>query len=233
MISVKAAAAASVTLAVSLATGWTAVRAQTQAPGTTICPPHVDHAGDNHEPRIVRITLYNHSRFTRADLEDLLAVTNRIWSPYGVTMTNESGPGAVAVIVTDQPTRAAGELGPIVLGTTLFTEGHATPYIKLSLLAAEMFADEGVESGLPFSARPRNQRDEMLTRILGVAFAHEMAHYLLDTSQHSSSGLLQAGLGVRDLTSPDPGRLKLTPGQERRLAREVGAASPCGDLSVE
>ena len=57
-----------------------------------------------------------------------------------------------------------------------------------------------------------------------MAFAHEMAHYLLDTSRHSSGGLLQPGLSVHEVSFPDLTYLKLTPEQQQRL--RTGTASP-------
>jgi hypothetical protein len=127
-----------------------------------------------------------------------------------------SGPGTVAVVLRNGSS-VPDDAGRMVLGATLFADGHATPYMRLSLAAAEAFAEDGDEGGLPYSVRPLANRDALLMRILGVALAHEMAHYLLDTAEHSRWGLLQAGLGIRDLASPDPARLKLTPRQLRLL----------------
>ena len=171
-------------------------------------------------PRVVRVSMYNQSRMRPADIERLLAVANALWAPYGVVLEMSSGPGTVAVVLRNGSS-LPDDAGRMVLGTTLFAEGHATPYMRLSLAAAEAFADDSETGGLPYNVRPIEKRNELLMRILGVALAHEMAHYLLDTAQHSRGGLLQAGLGIRDLASPDPARLKLTPGQLRLLCPEA------------
>jgi hypothetical protein len=101
------------------------------------------------------------------------------------------------------------------LGTTLFSDGHATPYIHLSPMVAESMAGEigELDGGLPYGTRVREERDRILQQILGAALAHEMAHLLLDTGQHSAGGLLRRGLRLRDALSGDPARLSLTPDQ--------------------
>jgi hypothetical protein len=188
------------------------------------CPPPVEHRADTCSLRTVSIKMYNRSRMRQADLDAMLDVTSQIWTPYGVSLQPGTGAGAIAVIVSDQQTRKTGD-DRVVLGTTLFSDGHATPYINLSLGAAEAFADSTSEDGVHFTVRPLKQRDAILTRMLGVALAHELAHYLLDTGVHSSGGLLRAGLDMRQLSFSDPARLKLTPGQQRQLCPAAAATA--------
>jgi hypothetical protein len=83
--------------------------------------------------------------------------------------------------------------------------------------------------GRPFTSRPPDERNAIVVRMLGVALAHELAHYLLDTANHSAVGLLRATISVNDLASPRPDHLRLStkqqqlicldskPGQEGRL----------------
>ena len=104
-----------------------------------------------------------------------------------------------------------------VLGTTLFSEGHATPYIRLSVGAAEAAAAACHGDGLTFGERPSAARDAILQRMLGVALAHELAHYLLDTAQHSAGGLLRADIRVTELVRPTAIRYPLTLEQQHRL----------------
>jgi hypothetical protein len=67
--------------------------------------------------------------------------------------------------------------------------------------------------------------------MLGVALAHELGHYLLDTSQHSAAGLLQAGLTIHQLAFPEPARLTLTAEQQRLLRATVETPARCGGPS--
>jgi hypothetical protein len=105
-------------------------------------------------------------------------------------------------------------LGPTVLGTTLFVEGHAMGNIRLSLAAAEELADTG-DMTPPIRSRPPVDRDGILIRVLGVALAHELGHYLLDTPHHASEGLLQAVLSLRDMMEVKLPHLGLTDEQQQ------------------
>ena len=106
----------------------------------------------------------------------------------------------------------------------MFVEGHAKGNIRLSLDAAEGLAATANMTPT-FSERPLPQRDEVLVRMLGVALAHELGHYLLDTMQHSSGGLLQQILSVRDMQNVDLSHLGLTSDQQQRVCL---AGSPAG-----
>jgi hypothetical protein len=178
-----------------------------------VCPP-----ADPPPLRVVHVTVYNQAQMSVADIDRVFEVTNRVWAPYGVTLRRDAGPDAVAVVVSDRPVPTPDGYKPYVLGTTLFSQGHATPYISVSRWAAEAFAEGTSENGMSFNTRPMDQRNAIVARILGVALAHEVAHYLLDTAYHSPTGLLKAGLGIRELSFLEPWRLTLTPGQRSLLA---------------
>jgi hypothetical protein len=164
-------------------------------------------------PRVVQVRLYSRSRFTDADLLPMLDVTNRVWQPYGVAVHPGIGPGTVIVVVSDGGFRAM-SLEPTVLGTTLFVAGHAQGNIRLSLTAAEELSDSG-DMNPPIRSRPSIDRDGILLRILGVALAHELGHYLLDTPRHSSQGLLQPVLSARDMQNVNLPHLGLTDEQRK------------------
>jgi len=206
-------------LAFALAAAPMAARTHTVPP--EICPAPATLQADDLPVRDVRVTLYNGSRMTQPEIDLLLDVTNRIWAPYGVRLQLAAGPGTVTIALSDRRSAAANASGPRVLGTTLFTGGHATPYINLSRAAAEDFAEGTSQDGVRFSTLPVTKRNAILSRMLGVALAHEIGHYLLDTAHHSSVGLLQEGLGIRELASQDPALLTLTPDQERLLCRAL------------
>ena len=167
------------------------------------------------QPRVVRLKVYNQSRLPQADVDALLDVANSIWIEYGVTLELSADADAIALVLTKDKSVAPASSTTVVLGTTLFTKGHATPYIKLSPGAAEAFAEE--EGGISFNAAPLDRRGAMLTRMLGIALAHELAHYLLDTAQHSTGGLLQPSLSIQEMAFPQAAHLKLTRKQQRLL----------------
>jgi len=159
--------------------------------------------------------MYSRSRLNDRDLRTIVMITNRVWLPYGVKLESATGPDSIVVVVSGRSLQQTW-FGPTVLGTTMFVEGHAKGNVQLSLDAAEALAAAANMTPL-FSERPLPQRDEMLVRMLGVALAHELGHYLLDTMEHSSAGLLQQVLSVRDMQSVDLSHLGLTDDQQRRV----------------
>jgi hypothetical protein len=186
----------------------------------------VSCCGIDGQRRIVQLTLRNQSRMTDADLGAVLAVATRIWAPYGIGVERGADPGAIAVVLISGRSLAPQDVSAPVLGTTLFAQGHALPFINLSLAAAEALADESDLGVIPFRAQSAERRNGILRRMLGVALAHEMGHYLLDTARHSPVGLLQAALSTRELAFPEASHLRLTPEQRRRLC-------PCSDAAPQ
>jgi len=170
--------------------------------------------------RVVHVKIYNQSRLGEAALNTLIDVANRIWLPYGVSVEPvESPAGAVAVVVGAGQPEPVSRAGRPVLGDTLFHNGHATAYIRLWLGAAEAVASVKSAPGQVFSEVASDQRDAVLLQMMGVAFAHELGHYILDTGQHSARGLLRAAITVKELESPELTRLELTESQQRLMCR--------------
>lgn len=168
-------------------------------------------------PRIVRLQIVNHSRLPQANVEGMRSVASRIWAQYGVDVEFGWGPGAVIVELAADGDLAPSDPSVPVLGTTQFTDGHAIPMIRLSPPVAEALAAEAEIGVIPFRALSPEHQDAVLERMLGVALAHELAHYLLDTRQHSSRGLLRERFTTRELAFPEQGRLTLTVEQQRLL----------------
>jgi hypothetical protein len=184
--------------------------AQTAPQAPSNCPRCIECADDAAGVRTVRVKVYNRSPMDQASLTALLDVTNRIWLPYGVRIEPVTDLDAIAVVVSEGQRASASADVRAVLGETLFTRHHATPYIRLWLGAAEATADTTSTGGVPFRALRREEREAILRRMMGVALAHELAHYLLDTEKHSPRGLLRQVLTARDLQQPDLTRLELS-----------------------
>jgi hypothetical protein len=178
--------------------------------------------GDVTSPRVVHVRMYSRSRLTETDFVTVLDTTNRVWQRYGVTVQPGTGPDAVVVVVSAGGLNATW-FGPTVLGTTMFVEGHAKGNIHLSLEAAELLADTSVVTSV--RSRTSAEREAILRRILGVALAHEMGHYLLDSTHHSSAGLLQSVLSVRDMVDLHLSHLGLTDQQQRQVCMQTSRAS--------
>jgi hypothetical protein len=120
------------------------------------------------------------------------------------------------VIVGDNPhSDAPWDPHPRVLGTTMFVDGHANPYIHLWVGTAHALLDAG--SGWPLSSLTKIEHEASLRPMLGVALAHELGHFLLDTPNHAVGGLLQALLSVSDLRHPTIEHLGLSAAQQHAL----------------
>ena len=181
------------------------------------CQVCVECASGPVPSRVLRLKIYNQARLNDAALTTILGVTNGIWDPYGVRLEAAENPDAVAVVVFSGTMSGRSSVGGLAMGDTLFMNGHATPYIRLYLGAAKLLAENAETDGPPFVNKPRNDQLAILTRMLGVALAHEIGHYLLDTSAHSAEGLLRSIISARDLEEPNPAHLRLTHKQLRLL----------------
>lgn len=196
---------ASLVLAVSI----TNPAAATPPSATPSCRTCIDCESESAATKVIRLRTYNQTRLDDAVFGSILDVANSIWAPYGITVEAGTTADAVTVILSGGTLRGLAET-PIAVGDTLFTQGHATPYIHLWLGAAERLARGSDTSGLPFTSKPPLERDAVLVRMLGVALAHELGHYLLDTSNHSSGGLLRRTMTARELEEANPARFRLT-----------------------
>jgi hypothetical protein len=184
------------------------------------CQPCVD-CTDDAAPQVVRVRMYNQSRLDTSVFADILEVTNSIWAPYGLNVESATSADAITVVLSGGTLRGTVDATPIAVGDTLFTKHHATPYIHLWLGGAELLAHNSDSDGRPFTLKPPEERDAILLRMLGVALAHELGHYLLDTAVHSSAGLLRATLTARDMEQPNPAHLRLTRKQQQLMCASV------------
>ena len=180
------------------------------------------------QPKVVGLKIYNQPAISDADVNRILQMANQLWNRYGVTIEPSTRADAITLVLSRRTTGGSTDLRPAVLGDTLFSDGHATPYIHLWPANAEALATESEIGGRPFTSLSRVERDAILVRMLGVALAHELAHYLLDTSSHSAGGLLRNPMGVNELASADPAHLRLSRQQQQLICRDGWAEIPDG-----
>src|SRR3954469_18163918 len=174
-------------------------------------------ASEPNQSRVVHVWLFNQTRIDDGTLAEIVGAANRIWMPYGLAIELGQGPDAIKIIVSPGMMPSAPTAPGLALGDTLFTEGHASPYIHLWRGGAEALAMSAEIEGRTFTSRSIVERDRILVHMLGVALAHELGHYLLDSSRHSTAGLLRATIEVNDLAYPQPSHLRLTSEQRRRI----------------
>lgn len=170
-------------------------------------------------PRVVAVRVFNQSRLDDTGVAVIVNIANRIWAPYGISIEAATTPGALAVIIASGSHKGKpGSSQASVVGTTMFRDGHATPNIHLWLGAAEALARRLEYPSWPEDVAPPAARETQLLHVMGVALAHELAHYLLDTPKHSSEGLLKAQLSLPEMELADPVHLTLTCAQRRAIS---------------
>src|SRR5262249_37446949 len=89
--------------------------------------------------------------------------------------------------------------------------GHAVPDIHLWVGAAEALIDASATTDV--WNMPTVERESHLVPMLGVALAHELGHFLLDTASHTLDGLPQRVIPYRDLQHPAAQPLGLSANQ--------------------
>jgi hypothetical protein len=153
------------------------------------------------DARILRLELVVFRGLDDREIGLMKREVAEIWEAHDVTI-DWSGTGAPSVrVVIDRPATALraggeGEEHWAVAGTRV-VDGRVTPPIYVSVDAAERV----VRSANPPYSSP-TLAGIVVPRVVGRALAHEIAHVLLDTRVHSSSGLLRARFTADDFVSP-------------------------------
>jgi len=131
-----------------------------------------------------------------------------------VLITNESGPARD---------------GATPLGWLEFDDGAPANDIHLSYANAVRFMEDSREVVGIVAQKTPAERDRLLSRAMGRALAHELAHYLLATKDHSPKGLLKGARTAQEFFAVDRSPFVIVPlerGQiAARLSREADIAS--------
>jgi hypothetical protein len=158
---------------------------------------------------------------TADQVETLRREIESIWTPYGVALKwNEPDP---VLIVIDGPARvvpanAIENRWPIA--SIRFTDAHPVPSIHVSL---DAIAEVIRRASHPYSLGVLKPR--MVARVAGRAIAHELGHYLLATTDHASTGLMQARFSPDALVEHRDQPLRLDSQHTARLT--IIMASSC------
>jgi|KBSMisStandDraft_5_1062788.scaffolds.fasta_scaffold02177_9 hypothetical protein len=169
----------------------------------------------------------------------VLAETDAIWRSSGVTFVWRNAPAAAAsparagvdAIVTSVPntlrltigeSRGASREGYLPLGWILFNDGTVPEQeIYLSYANARAMMEEARGVVGIINEMPLAQRETLLARAMGRAFAHELGHYLLASKMHTPRGLMKAVLTAVELFMPDTSAFRIEPAQRRAVAARL------------
>ena len=169
----------------------------------------------------------------------VLAETDRIWRPSGVTFVwrraapvvvpysraSETGPyvpKTVRLTIGDGRGNGNRQNGRLPLGWIVFDDDDV-PAQEIYLSHAngvEMLVNARGVVGI-VEQMPIAQREMLLARALGRALAHELGHYLLASKAHTAGGLMKPVLTAVELFSLDSNTLRVEPGQRRVIAARL------------
>ena len=123
------------------------------------------------------------------------------------------------VLVLARPAPAAGDASTFAVGELVRNEG-SRPLAIASLTAARRVVDESLRF-----QNLEDQRDyeKRLGVVLGRAVAHEIGHYLLRTSSHSTQGLMRASIGAQEFADVESRSFRLDRVARAHLARLADA----------
>lgn len=161
--------------------------------------------------------------------KDMVREVQAIWAPLLHVVADawdaptRIGALRLALRSDDRSTPAASANDPAALGWIEFVDGQPQPVITVSLERARAVVNRAVVAGRPASDWPPLVSERLVAVALGRTIAHEVGHYLLQSSAHSRMGLMRAGLTPRDLTDRGTVRLQLSKEERARVARRLAA----------
>jgi hypothetical protein len=149
----------------------------------------------------------------------LRSETARIWLRHGVELTWASPAPVrcdtiVPVIFDDDKVRELSGPKRDALALTEFAGRSRRVYVSVP----RAFAMAGHIRGRNSTHETIGERDYRHGTLIGRALAHELGHVLLNTVEHSPSGLMRPVFAANDALSVDESVTALTPVQTQRLA---------------
>ena len=128
----------------------------------------------------------------------MLSELTAIWTPHGVAArwVGQSADGCDRLIAVkaDHEARAEDLTRESALGWVPFVEGRARQLVFLRVERARTLVD-----ALSPGSRPAGLTNLLHARLLGRSLAHELGHVLLNSGDHSSSGLMRAHYRAGDV----------------------------------
>jgi len=176
-------------------------------------------------PFVVGVTVV--SDIPPAMVTRVLREAGDIWHAAGVDVVWQRNTGTVAakasvrVTIGNWTGAGMGADKSMPLGWIVFTDGAPEHEIYVSYTNAVMLLDEARGSTSPSYQMPRAERDTLLGRAMGRAMAHELGHFLLGSSAHSTRGLMRARRNATDFFSPDRSRFEMDSGEKATVAARL------------
>jgi len=152
------------------------------------------------DDRLLRIELVVFRGLGESQVDLVRREVDAIWAAHAVRVEwSRAEPTGCVRVVIDRPASVlpAGREEQWSVASSRIVEGRVSPPIYVSLDAAERV----VRAASPPYSTPA-LAGIMVTRVLGRAMAHELAHVLLNTRAHAPHGLLRGRFTADDFVYP-------------------------------
>jgi hypothetical protein len=167
---------------------------------------------------------------TSDELRVMKREVHDIWEPVGFHINwrepdvNDAAACVLKVIVRDSPTPWGSTREPrrLTIAATVAREEHGQPVIYVSASASRALLEGQHLQQYPVSWLP-SVYERLMGQIMGRSIAHELGHYLLQSSFHAPSGLMRAVVPVEDFMTPSLKEFRVGPTVMPRLP----ASAPC------
>lgn len=174
----------------------------------------------------VYLSIDQRGSLTDQEIELAVDEVRQIWKGAGVVVSS-GGTGSltqqarVSVRVLTMPLRHRTP-GRIIMGwVTHGGGGSLTPMMFISLSGITDVLNGQRYSGMEYRDLPTSLRSRITARTVGRVAAHELGHYLLQTTVHGHNGLMRREFLARELGDPGIGPFLLPPREAVRLRREL------------
>jgi hypothetical protein len=170
---------------------------------------------------------------------DLTRNVTAIWKPYaGIAFADLADPSGdryddeIQLIVTQGRRDSLSNASS--LGWITFTApGRPASSMTVSVTTAQALMTHSRWMDRPFDQLPPDLSQRFVTRAISWSAAHEIGHYLLRTSRHSSRGLMKGHLTALDVLWNEAGLVRLEPQDAEALRLRPTRASLAANALLE
>jgi len=169
--------------------------------------------GEGEDPWVAHVIVRNHAGLPREASVAATDIARSVLERAGVPSDwRDSVPGDILLEVLGPRQCTALRASSDALGLALLPkDGSRARYAAVFLEKAEALARLG---------------DASTAQVLGHAMAHEIGHLLLETGEHSATGLMRARWSAPELRRAAWGQLLFTPEQSARLRAVIASGRP-------
>src|SRR5262245_34915152 len=189
--------------------------------------PAVDPMATTPHRLRVLVTIDLRTANTGVQVGEVIDDVRAIWKPYldlefdgQDAVSSTPYDDQVRVAIVDRP--KSGSSDDASLGWIDFSgSGKPAKMVTVSTAAVTRLLADGRWGGRPIRDLPPKYQARFVKQALARGIAHELGHYLLRSSAHTSDGLMRPRLTVFDMMVPGTDLFRLLPDQIRLLERRT------------